>query len=65
MSPLRCALSKALAILALLAAPGCDRLFDKGSKDDIAAAEKKAAAGDFRGAVGRYEAALEIGRAHV
>ena len=59
MSPLRCALAKALAILALLAAPGCDRLFDQGSKDDIAAAEKKAAAGDFRGAVERYEAALD------
>ena len=59
MSPLRCALAKALAILGLLAASGCDRLFDKGSKDDIAAAEKKAAAGDFRGAVERYEAALD------
>lgn len=59
MSPLRCALAKALAILALLTAPGCDRLFDKGTKDDISAAEKKAAAGDFRGAVERYEAALD------
>ena len=59
MSPLRCALAKALAILGLLTASGCDRLFDKGSKDDIAAAEKKAAAGDFRGAVERYEAALD------
>ena len=59
MSQLRCALAKALAVLALITAPGCDRLFDKGSKDDIAAAEKKAAAGDFRGAAGRYEAALD------
>ena len=59
MSPLRRALVKALAVLALLTAPGCDRLFDRGSKDDIAAAEKKAAAGDFRGAVERYEAALD------
>ena len=59
MSRLRCALAKALAVLALITAPGCDRLFDKGSKDDIAAAEKKAAAGDFRGAAGRYEAALD------
>ncbi len=59
MSPLRRALAKALAILALLTAPGCDRLFDKGTKDDISAAEKKAAAGDFRGAVERYEAALD------
>ena len=59
MSRLRCALAKALAVLALITAPGCDRLFDKGAKDDIAAAEKKAAAGDFRGAAGRYEAALD------
>ena len=59
MSPLRRALANALAVLALVTAPGCDRLFDKGAKDDIAAAEKKAAAGDFRGAAGRYEAALD------
>jgi LysM repeat protein len=42
---------------ALLA--GCDRLFDKGSKDDLAAGDKKNAAGDFRGAVAAYEAALD------
>ena len=59
MNPLRCALAKALALLALLAALGCDRLFDKGAKADIAAAEKKTAAGDFRGAVQLYEAALD------
>ena len=53
------ALAKALLAVALLAAPGCDRLFDKGSKDDITAAEKKAAAGDFRGSVQLYEAALD------
>ncbi len=38
---------------------GCDRLFDKGSKDELAAGDKKAAAGDFRGAVEAYEAALD------
>lgn len=38
---------------------GCDRLFDKGSKDELAAGDKKAAAGDFRGAVAAYEAALD------
>ena len=52
-------LAKVLLALALLAAPGCDRLFDKGSKDDIAAAEKKASAGDFRAAAALYEAALD------
>ena len=49
----------ALLALGLITAPGCDRLFDKGSKDDIASAEKKAAAGDFRAAVQFYEASLD------
>ena len=53
------ALAKVLLVLALLAAPGCDRLFDKGSKDDIATAEKKASAGDFSAAAALYEAALD------
>jgi tetratricopeptide (TPR) repeat protein len=38
---------------------GCERLFDKGSKEDIAAAEKKAKAGNYRGAVALYEAAFD------
>jgi tetratricopeptide (TPR) repeat protein len=38
---------------------GCDRLFDKGSKNELAAGDKKVAAGDFRGAVDAYEAALD------
>jgi nucleoid-associated protein YgaU len=59
MNPLPRALAKVLLALALFSAPGCDRLFDKGSKDEIAAAEKKAAAGDFRGAVQLYEASLD------
>lgn len=42
-----------------LSFPACDRLFDKGSKDDVIAGDKKAAAGDFRGAVALYEAALD------
>lgn len=49
----------ALLALGLLTAPGCNRLFDKGSKDDIASAEKKANAGDYRAAVQLYEAALD------
>jgi len=48
-----------LLALALAAAPGCERLFDKGSKEDVAAAQKKAAAGDFAGAVQLYEASLD------
>lgn len=44
---------------ALLLCAGCDRLFDKGSKDEMAAGDKKAAAGDFRGAIRAYEAALD------
>lgn len=49
----------ALLALALLTLPGCDRLFDKGSKDDVYAADKKAAAGDFRAAASLYESALD------
>jgi len=45
--------------LAVLSLAGCDRLFDKGSKESTAAGDKKAAAGDFRGAVALYEAALD------
>lgn len=45
--------------LATLLLPACDRIFDKGSKDDVAAADKKAAAGDYRTAVSLYEAALD------
>ena len=59
MSPLPRALASALAALAVLATPGCDRIFDKGSKDDIAAAEKRASAGDYRAAAALYEAALD------
>lgn len=47
-----------IVALALMLA-GCDRLFDKRSKDDITAGDRKAAAGDFRGAVAAYEAALD------
>jgi LysM repeat protein len=47
-----------LALAALLF-PACDRIFDKGSKDDVVAADKKAAGGDFRGAAAMYEAALD------
>lgn len=39
--------------------PACDRLFDKGSHDEIAMGDKKAAAGDYRAAVDFYEAALD------
>lgn len=48
-----------LALAAAILFPACDRLFDKGSKDDIIAAEKKVKAGDFRGAAALYEAALD------
>ncbi len=38
---------------------GCNRLFEKDKKLELSAAEKKAAAGDYRGAVKLYEAALD------
>ena len=58
LSPRRVFAGVLLAVV-LLAATGCDRLFDKGSKDDSTAAQKKAAAGDFRAAVQLYEASLD------
>ncbi len=51
--------ARVLPLLAALMLPACERLFDKGSTDDSVAAGKKAAAGDFRGAVLLYEAALD------
>src|SRR5688500_245635 len=47
-----------LALMSLIL-PACDRLFDQGSTEAIAAADKKLAAGDFRGAAAFYEAALD------
>ncbi len=51
--------ARVLLALALLALPACDRLFDKGGKDGLVAADKKMAAGDFRGAIALYEAGLD------
>ena len=48
-----------LLVLALGLGAGCTRLFDNGTKDNLATAEKKASAGDFRGAVQYYEASLD------
>ncbi|MCE9611213.1 MAG: LysM peptidoglycan-binding domain-containing protein [Chthoniobacter sp.] len=48
-----------LLLLAMGLGSGCTRLFDNGTKDNLATAEKKAAAGDFRGAVQFYEASLD------
>lgn len=44
--------------VATLTFAGCERLFDNGAKENVAAAGKKAQAGDFRGAIKLYEAAL-------
>lgn len=52
-------LAKVFLALFLLALPACNRLFDKGSEESIFAADKKAAAGDYRAAVSLYEAALD------
>lgn len=52
---------RACAALLLLLLGGCDRLFDKGIKDDMDTGDKKAAAGDFHGAVAAYEAAFDGG----
>jgi len=49
----------ALGALTLLLLSGCERLFDKGSTDNVEAGDRKAAAGDYRGAVALYEAAID------
>src|SRR5580700_2673392 len=48
-----------LGALALLSFAGCERLFDKGLKENVAAADAKAAAGDYAGAVLLYESAFD------
>ena len=50
---------RVLIAATLLSTPACERLFDKGTKESIAAADKKAAAGDYRAAVDLYEGALD------
>jgi LysM repeat protein len=52
-------LVRVLLAVSLLAFPACERLFDKGTKESIAAADKKAAAGDYLTAVNLYESALD------
>lgn len=52
-------LVRVLIAASLLAFPACERLFDKGTKESIAAADKKAAAGDYRSAVDLYEGSLD------
>jgi LysM repeat protein len=59
MSTLRHPLVRVLVALVVLGFSSCERLFDKGSKESIEAADKKVAAGDFHGAVSLYEAALD------
>ncbi|MES2572316.1 MAG: LysM domain-containing protein [Verrucomicrobiota bacterium] len=46
-------------VMGTLAMAGCDRLFEKDVKGVFATAEKKATAGDFRGAVRLYESLLD------
>lgn len=53
-------LARLLLVFALASAgAGCERLFDKGSKQDIENADKKAKAGEPQAAVKLYEAALD------
>lgn len=48
-----------LSLVALVSLSGCEQLFDKGAKQQLEAADRKAAAGDSLGAVTSYEAALD------
>ena len=45
--------------LGAIGSTGCDELFKKDAKNAMEAAQKKALAGDFRGAIKLYEAALD------
>src|SRR6476620_5836955 len=49
----------AAAGLLLVSCSGCERLFDKGSKQDIEAADAKVKAGDYQAAIKLYEASLD------
>ena len=46
-------------LIILISTSSCERIFDKGSKENIAKAEKKAMVGDFPAAAQLYEAALD------
>jgi nucleoid-associated protein YgaU len=48
-----------LVVFLAMAGTGCERLFDKGTKQSAEEAAKKAAAGDYPGAVLLYEASLD------
>jgi len=48
-----------ILMIGLLAFSGCEQLFDKGTKEQRAAAEKKAKAGEYRSAINLYEASLD------
>lgn len=53
---------RSLGILCVAAAvgfTGCERLFDKGAKQDVAAADKKVASGEMQSAIKLYESALD------
>ena len=56
MSP-RSLIRAGLLAAVLCGVTGCDRLFDKGSKQNVDAADQKAKTGDVQGAVKLYEAA--------
>lgn len=48
-----------LCVAAAVGLTGCERLFDKGTKQDVAAADKKAASGEMQSAIKLYESALD------
>lgn len=54
-----CRIFGALCVAATLLLAGCERLFDKGSKEQIAAADKKVASGEIQAALKLYESALD------
>ncbi len=49
----------ALFVVTSLGLTGCEQFFDKGKKQDIAAADKKSASGEILAAIKLYESALD------
>ncbi len=59
MTSLRSPNLRVLLLVAALGLCGCEQIFDQGKGKNLETAKKKAAAGDFQGAIAHYEASLD------
>jgi tetratricopeptide (TPR) repeat protein len=51
--------ARALCLILAISFCGCEQIFDQGKAQNLETAKKKAAAGDYQGAIKYYEAALD------